>query len=124
MTLSVILVDDHPPMRELLAAVFTRAGALVREAESAAQATLLFDQNGADLVVMDQNMPGMSGVELIAQLRARSTTLGLILVTGQKSAALAEEARQAGADAVMVKPVSPRALMETVNAIAAARAAA
>lgn len=124
MTLSVILVDDHPPMRELLAAVFTRAGALVREAESATQATLLFDENGADLVVMDQNMPGMSGVELIAQLRARSTTLGLILVTGQKSAALAEAARQAGADAVMVKPVSPRALMETVNAIAAARAAA
>ena len=124
MTLSVIIVDDHAPMREMLNAVFSRAGAAVREAGDGATALALFDAAPADLVVMDQSMPGMSGVALIAALRARSSTLGLILISGHKDAALTAEARAAGADAVLVKPVSPRALMETVNAAMAARRAA
>jgi len=117
MALSVIIVDDHAPMRELLAAVFTRAGAEVREARTGAGALAIYDEAGADLIVTDHNMPEMTGVELIAALRARGCAGGLILLSGHKSAALAAEAREAGADAVLVKPVSPRVLMETVNAL-------
>jgi len=120
MALSVILVDDHAPMREMLATVFQRAGATVREAHAAAAALALYENASADLVVLDQSMPGMSGVELIAALRARGATARLILISGHKSAELAAQARAAGADAVLVKPVSPRALMETVNAVMAA----
>lgn len=116
MALSVLIVDDHQPMREMLSAVFMRAGASVREAQNGAAALALFDETAPDLIVMDQSMPGMTGVALIAALRARSAAVRLILLSGHKSPALAEEARQAGADAVLVKPVSPRVLMETVNA--------
>lgn len=119
MSLSVIVVDDHAPMRELLATVFTRAGAAVREAQSGDEALTLYDESAADLVVLDQNMPGLSGVELTAQLRARAAGLALILISGDKSAALAAQARAAGADAVLVKPVSPRMLIEAVNAVMA-----
>jgi CheY-like chemotaxis protein len=117
MPFSVLIVDDHEPMRTLLGAVFTRAGAMVREARDGATALALFEQAPADVVVMDQSMPGMSGVALIAALRARSGAVRLILLSGHKSPALSDEARQAGADAVLAKPVSPRLLMETVNAV-------
>jgi len=120
MPLSVIIVDDHAPMREMLATVFTRAGADVREAASGAAALALYEDAQADLVVMDQSMPGLSGVALIERLRAHSQSVRLILVSGHKSAALTAEARAAGADAVLAKPISPRALMETVNTLMAA----
>jgi len=119
MALSVIIVDDHAPMRELLAAVFTRAGAEVREARSGAGALALYDEAGADIIVTDQNMPEMTGVAVIAVLRARGCTGGLILLSGDKNGALTAEAKAAGADAVLVKPVSPRLLLETVNALPA-----
>lgn len=117
MPLSVLIVDDHAPMRDLLAAVFTRAGASVREACDGQAALTALEAAPADLVVADQSMPGMSGVALIEALRARGTTARLILISGHKSAELSAQARAAGADAVLVKPVSPRALMETVNAL-------
>ncbi|HRP10832.1 MAG TPA: response regulator, partial [Terricaulis sp.] len=97
MALSVIIVDDHAPMRELLATVFARVGAEVREARSGAQALALYDEASADIIVTDQNMPEMTGVALIAALRARGCAGGLILLSGHKSTALAAEAREAGA---------------------------
>lgn len=119
MALTVLIVDDHAPMRELLRAVLERAGAQVREAIGGADALALYGAAPADLVIADQNMPGMRGIALVAALRAQAPAVRLILLSGEKNAALAAEARTAGADAVMVKPVSPRALMETVNALLA-----
>ena len=119
MPLSVLIVDDHAQFRTLMRAVFERAGAEVREAMNGEAAIAAFEGAPADVVLMDQSMPGISGVALAAALRARSSAVRLILASGHKSHALASEAREAGADAVLVKPISPRALMETVNALMA-----
>ena len=119
MPLSVLIVDDHEQFRTLMRAVFERAGAKVREAMNGEAAIAAFEGAPADVVLMDQSMPGMSGVALAAALRARSSTVRLVLASGHKSQALAAEAHASGADAVLVKPISPRALMETVNALMA-----
>ena len=121
MSLAVIIVEDHAPMWEMLASVFRRAGADVREAPAARAGLALFEQFGADLVVLDQTMPSMTAVPLILELRARDPTLRLILLSGRNDPELREEARQAGADAVLLKPVSPRELMGHVNALMAER---
>lgn len=120
MPLSVLIVDDYEPLRAMMRSVFTQAGAEVREAGDAAAALAAFEAAPADLVLMDQTMPGMSGVALLAALRARSSTVRLIMLTGHGAPALAEQARAAGADAVLVKPMAPRALMQAVNAVMAA----
>jgi two-component system chemotaxis response regulator CheY len=121
MGLRVLIVDDNAPFRQMLAAVFTRAGgAAVREAENGAAALAQFDDAPADLVLLDQSMPGMNGTALLAALRARSSAVRLMLITGHKNEALAAEARAAGADAVLVKPLGPRELMQAVNALMAA----
>jgi two-component system, chemotaxis family, chemotaxis protein CheY len=120
MPLSVLIVDDYEPLRAMVRSVFARAGADVREAHDGAAALSVFDAAPADIVLMDQNMPGMSGLALLTALRARSGAVRLIMLTGHGAPALAEAARAAGADAVLVKPVAPRELMSAVNAVMAA----
>ena len=117
MALSVLIVDDHAPIARCWPRCSARARAMVRQAASGQEALALYDAAAADLVLADQTMPGTEGVALIAALRARAGAARLILVSGHKSAELYARAREAGADAVLVKPVSPRALMETVNAL-------
>lgn len=116
MNLDVLIVDDHEPMRALLRTVLERAGAMVRTAESGAEAMGLLDEGGADLVICDQNMPGMSGTELVQTLRAdaRHARARVIMVSGRAEAAFTEAARSAGVDRVLVKPILPSTLIATI----------
>lgn len=110
--LSVLIVDDHEGMRELLRKVLERAGvARVRDAASGAKALALLDEEPADLILVDQNMPGMSGAELVAQVRSdqRWRDARVLLITGDARA----EARDA--DALLVKPVAPSALLAAIQ---------
>lgn len=125
--LSVLIVDDHEPMRTLLRRVLERAGAEVREAEHGAAALALLAERGAALVICDRAMPGMNGAELVRAVRAdpAHAQTRILMLTGHAGAAIAEEARAAGVDAVLVKPLAPSALLKAIAelAIPAARAA-
>lgn len=112
--LSVLVVDDHPAMRELLRKVLTRAGfAGVREAASGAEALAAMEDAPANLILVDQNMPAMSGADFIARVRADSRWRGarVLLITGDARANID------GADAVLVKPVSPRDLLAAIERV-------
>lgn len=118
--LDVLIVDDHEAMRTLIARVLTRAGvARVRSAANGADALAALRERPASLVLADQNMPGMDGLAFISAVRAdpKHGAPKIAMVSGQASAEHAEAARAAGADAVLVKPVSPRALLEAINAL-------
>jgi two-component system chemotaxis response regulator CheY len=116
--LDVLIVDDHEAMRTLISRVLVRAGVeRVRQAANGAEALEKLRERPATLVLADQNMPGMDGLAFIRGLRGDST-LGaprIIMVSGQTTAEHAEAARAAGANAVLVKPVSPRDLLQTIN---------
>lgn len=112
--LSVLIVDDHAGMRELLRKVLERAGVQrVREAASGAEALAALEQDAVQLILADQNMPGMSGAEFLARVRAdeRWRDARIILITGDARAAAGD------ADALLVKPVAPRDLLAAIERV-------
>lgn len=116
--LDVLVVDDHEAMRSLLVRVLAKAGVTrLRVAADAADALDQVCARPATLILADQSMPGMSGVEFVACVREDPALAGtkVVMISGHVGGAFAEAARAAGADAVLVKPVSPRDLLQTIN---------
>lgn len=125
-SLDVLIVDDHAGMRELLARVLRAAGAAsVREAADGASALALLAERPASLILADQHMPGMSGVEFVRQVRSgcAGEAAQIIMLSGAQNDALTDAASAAGVDAMLVKPISPRALLERIATLTSADAA-
>lgn len=118
--LDILIVDDHEAMRTLLLKVLNRAGvAKLRAAASAIEGLAALAQRPADLVLADQMMPEMDGLAFVRALRSDAAIAGarVIMISGRAEAAHAEAARAAGADAVLVKPVSPRDLLAAIESV-------
>jgi CheY-like chemotaxis protein len=109
--LRVLSVEDNPFGRVVLNAVLTELGhqaEFIGRGEDAADRIM---QGGFDAVLMDMVLPGIDGVEAIRRIRALGAPLGGIAIIGVSGRSEDEAAaRVAGADAFLVKPVSPRAL--------------
>lgn len=118
--LDVLIVDDHEAMRALLRTVLTRAGAArVRDAAGGAEALALIAESAPSLIFADRRMPEMDGIALIARVRARLApdVCRIIMISGQGDADTRDAALAAGADALLVKPVSPRDLIAAIEAL-------
>jgi signal transduction histidine kinase len=122
--LRILSVEDNPFGRVVLNTVLTELGhqaEFVGRGEDAAGRIL---QGGFDAVLMDMVLPGIDGIEAIKRIRALGAPFGAIAIIGVSGRSDDEtSARGAGADAFLVKPVSPRALA-TVLLEATRRAAA
>ncbi|MBR0691732.1 ATP-binding protein [Bradyrhizobium lablabi] len=109
--LRLLSVEDNPFGRVVLNTILTELG---HQAEFIGQGEAAPDrlgQGGFDAVLMDMVLPGIGGVEAIGRIRALPPPLGRIAIIGISGRAEDEAAaRAAGADAFLVKPVSPRAL--------------
>ncbi|WP_458759790.1 ATP-binding protein [Afipia sp. TerB] len=110
-TLRILSVEDNPFGRVVLNAILTELG---HHAEFIGQGELAPEriaQGSFDAVLMDMVLPGIGGVETIRRIRALGAPGGRIAVIGVSGRDSDEAvAREAGADAFLVKPVSPRAL--------------
>jgi two-component system, sensor histidine kinase len=114
--LRLLSVEDNPFGRVVLNTILTELGHQAEfigqgeaAAERLAQGTL--DQGSFDAVLMDMLLPGIGGVEAIRRIRALAPPLGHVPIIGISGRGEDEAAaRGAGADAFLVKPVSPRAL--------------
>jgi CheY-like chemotaxis protein len=114
--LDVLVVDDHEAMRTLLRKVLERAGVgSVREAAGGAEALEALQEQPAHLILVDQNMPGMGGADFVARVRASGASARIVMITGDARAVAPD-----GADAVLVKPISPRDLIAALNALLSA----
>ena len=109
--LRVLSVEDNPFGRVVLNAVLTELGhqaEFIGRGEAAAERIA---QGGFDAVLMDMVLPGINGIEAIKRIRQLNPPLGRIAIIGVSGRGDDEAAsRAAGADAFLVKPVSPRAL--------------
>jgi signal transduction histidine kinase/CheY-like chemotaxis protein len=116
MTTPLILVaDDSRDVTNFLRdAVLAPAGYRVSTAGDGLTALNLAEQLNPDLVITDHNMPNVTGVELTRRLKAERPRLPIILITGEGSDELAQEARRAGACAYFTKPFDIDALLGTV----------
>jgi CheY-like chemotaxis protein len=117
----IVVVDDDPDSRDLVATVFRGAGAAVAAAESVPEAMRFIVEQRPALVVTDLGMPAHGGIELIALVRAlRDPTLAatpMVALTAYAGSPDEERVRNAGFDVFLTKPVEPAELIS-----AAARA--
>jgi PAS domain S-box-containing protein len=115
----VLIVDDEPSIRLTLAEFLRREGFEILAAADAAQGLSLFDDaGGVAVAVVDINLPGRSGIELLRELSARDPRLPVIVITGEPNVSHLPEIVRAGAYDFLAKPV----LKETITR-AVARAA-
>jgi two-component system, cell cycle response regulator DivK len=116
---AVLVVDDFPDGREMVAEYLTFRGFSVIQASTGAEALDLACRHRPRLILMDLGMPGLDGWETTRQLKADARTKGCIIIaltahalTTQHTAAL-----QAGCDEVIAKPFDLAALAETVDRV-------
>jgi PAS domain S-box-containing protein len=102
----VLLVDDEPSIRLTLAEFLRREGFEPLTAADAAQGSALFGADGGvDVAIVDINLPGRSGIELLRELRERDPRVPVIVITGEPNIAHLPEIVRGGAYDFLPKPV-------------------
>ncbi|HEX8145874.1 MAG TPA: response regulator [Pyrinomonadaceae bacterium] len=111
----VLIVDDEPSIRLTLAEFLRREGFEPLAAADAAQASALFGEGGGvDVAVVDINLPGRSGIELLRELRERDPRVPVIVITGEPNVSQLPEIVRAGAYDFLAKPVLKEAITRAV----------
>jgi EAL domain-containing protein (putative c-di-GMP-specific phosphodiesterase class I)/DNA-binding response OmpR family regulator len=115
---TVLVVDDAPDLRRLIAVALRRNGYEVVEASSGEAAMEAIDTGPIDVVVLDMGLPAMSGTDVVRALRARPETLTMpvLLMTGSGTSQSVIEGLDAGADDFLAKPVRLDELVARVRA--------
>ena len=113
----VLVVDDEPDTRDMVAILLQRAGADVAKAGSTDEALRLADERVPDVLVSDLAMPARDGYALLRALRGRGLARGLatVALTAHARQEDRERALAAGFDAYVTKPVEPSALAALVR---------
>ena len=114
---TILIVDDYPDALDVWEVYLRAAGFEVLTAADGRQALSCALESLPDLIVIDLEMPGVSGFEVARALRAGDHTrdIPLIASTGYSHAPQLEEARRCGFDAVLVKPCDPDALVAEIH---------
>jgi DNA-binding NtrC family response regulator len=120
----ILIVDDDRAMREMLASLFKERGLWVEDASSADAALALAAEQEFDVVLSDVRMPGLSGVELVGQLRRLRPSTPVVLMTAFGSIDSAVDAMRSGAFDYLTKPFEPDAVILAVERALAHRALA
>jgi two-component system, LuxR family, response regulator FixJ len=111
----VHVIDDDEAMRQSLAFLLEAAGMEVQTYESAVAFLEVAPAVKAGCVITDVRMPGLSGVELLRQLRERKLGIPVIVITGHGDVPLAVEAMKIGAMDFLEKPFDDEALLASVR---------
>lgn len=108
---SILLVDNEPAVRDMLAAILRLEGYRVRTTATGADALALADAVQPDIVLLDVHMPGMDGYAVLDQLLQRRPGVPVLLMSGSPDL---DRARAAGASAFLEKPYHPAEVLEEV----------
>ncbi len=120
-TYSVVIVDDHPPLREGLKMILQRNGEfrVVREAGSVAEGRLAVNHAKPDFAVIDIGLPDGDGMELVRMVRRDSPDTKILVLTMLAQRELADAAFRSGAHGYILKESSARDLATALHAIRA-----
>lgn len=115
--LQVLLVEDEPAQREVLAYNLGAEGYGVRQAENGEEAMLLIEEAAPDLVILDWMMPLLSGIEVCRRLKTRPETrdIPVIILSARSEEVDAVRGLDTGADDYIIKPYNLRELMARVR---------
>jgi two-component system, cell cycle response regulator len=119
-SLEILLAEDNPVQRKLIASMLTAAGHKVLTAENGKTGLRMALEHQPDIILSDWQMPGMDGLELCAALRCAKVgqSIYFILITGEGDEAILVNAFDRGVDDFVAKPLSPKVLQARLKAAA------
>jgi two-component system phosphate regulon response regulator PhoB len=118
---TILLVEDDPDIRHLVSYKLARGGFTVNEVTDGVAALREAHRDPPDLVILDVRMPLLSGLEVCRELRAgpRTASVPILMLTARARPQDLDQAYAAGATDYVVKPFSPRELVERVETVLA-----
>lgn len=119
MAKTILAVDDSGSLRQMVAFSLKAAGYEVIEAVDGNDGLNKARKHTVDLVLTDQNMPGMDGLSLIRMLRGMTSyqRVPILMLTTESSEEMKAQGRAAGASGWLVKPFDPQRLAEVVKKV-------
>ncbi|MFY1826657.1 sigma-54-dependent transcriptional regulator [Myxococcus fulvus] len=112
---TVLLVDDDPAVAKVLGALLGQAGLATHTARNGTEALALLERWPVDVVVSDVRMPGMDGMQLLAEMGRLWPDVPVILITAHGTVPLAVEAMKAGAADFVLKPFDREEILFTIR---------
>jgi DNA-binding NtrC family response regulator len=109
----ILVIDDDPNILKLMTFVLEEYS--LKTAGNGEEGLKVFEEWEPDLVLLDQNMPGMSGLEVIKVIQKKQNLLPVLVMTGMESVALASAFMRSGALDYIVKPIDPDVLKKRVD---------
>ena len=117
MSAKILVIEDVPEMAELVAMYLTKDGMAVQTAGSAEEGLDIIEKHIPDLIILDLNLPGMSGFDFLKKFRnGHTATVPVIVASARDEDEDIIKALGVGADEFVTKPFSPRVLVAKVNA--------
>lgn len=117
MATTILVIDDDPLIRQVSDLVLTQAGYTVVSASTGEAGLKMIDHTRAHLVLLDIQMPDMSGLAVLDMLRRhRRNKVPVMMLTAKGDAETVKAALSAGANGYMVKPFKPADLLRRVQA--------
>lgn len=114
---SILLVEDNEAMRIVLESFLQKHFSVIARPTAVDALTYLFQGNFPDLILLDLSLPGISGMELLAELKTNQffQHLPILIISGQAAERWADEARQMGVTEHLQKPFDPQLLLSKIN---------
>jgi len=113
----ILVIDDEEHIRRMMRLTLETAGYEVGEAKDGAEGLSLYgDGSHWDVVVLDQRMPGMDGLETLRQIKQQDVNARVVMATAYASIELAVDAMKLGATDFVRKPMTPKVLRNAVSA--------
>lgn len=112
----ILVVEDEETLSEAIAFLLSKEGFEVSVAATGPEAITEFDKNGADLILLDLMIPGLSGTEVCRQIRTKSA-VPIIMLTAKDSEIDKVVGLEIGADDYVTKPYSSRELIARIRAV-------
>jgi two-component system response regulator RegX3 len=112
----ILVVEDEETLAEAISFLLSKEGFDVAVAASGPEAIEVFDKSGADLILLDLMLPGLSGTEVCRQIRTKSS-VPIIMLTAKDSEIDKVVGLELGADDYVTKPYSSRELIARIRAV-------
>ena len=115
--MNIIVADDDKVLSKMICGILNEGGHITLPAFDSMQVMMFAMKQPPDLVLLDINMPGGTGLDVLRKLKANSKTTGVpvIIMTGSTDEKLPEEVLKLGATQFLPKPIEPAVLLQAVR---------
>ena len=117
-TLRILIVDDNPELRQMLGEILEREGYKIQSTDKAKEALSGIERGNVDLCLLDLNMPGVSGFDLLKLIRRRHFPIPIIVVSAYISETVAKDLAVAGVQGMVAKPFKKDRIAEEIKRVA------